>query len=334
MLIPVTIITGFLGAGKTTLLNQLLRQPELGECALIINELGNVGLDDVLAKSLVQQVESPHIAENMRLLASGCLCCSLNNELADTMRDLFFKRALGGIPAFQRLIIETTGMADPVPIMAHLLNEPVINSVYQLAQMVVVVDSQYAQQQVQQHREAWKQIASADVLLLSKSDLVDQATQQQLAQLLSEINPYAPQIAMQYGAIAAQQLFAYDKSKPHGRSSSVAHQSPTNKTSKRFHSAHGEQVHSFTIQLPDPVNFTRLEQKLHWLCQQHGERLLRLKGIIQAEDLTGPIALHAVHHTLYPPTPVEPVTPTLCNQLVLIGIDLAEQEIRQQMMKI
>jgi G3E family GTPase len=306
MLIPVTIITGFLGAGKTTLLNHLLRQADMAHCALIINELGHVGLDDILAKSLVQQVESPHIAENMRLLASGCLCCSLNNELADTMRDLFFKRALGGIPAFERLVIETTGMADPVPIMAHLLNEPVINSVYQLAQMVVVVDSQYVQKQVQQYREAWKQIASADVLLLSKLDLIDDAAKQQVKQLLEEI--------------------ALDRINKRP-------QQP-GKTTRRFSTAHGEQVRSFIIQLPEPVNYTRLEQKLHWLCQQHGENLLRLKGIIQAEDLTGPIALHAVHHTLYPATPIDQAPAGQCNQLVMIGIDLDEQEIRKQMMMI
>jgi len=326
MLIPVTIITGFLGAGKTTLLNHLLRQADMAHCALIINELGHVGLDDILAKSLVQQVESPHIAENMRLLASGCLCCSLNNELADTMRDLFFKRALGGIPAFERLVIETTGMADPVPIMAHLLNEPVINSVYQLAQMVVVVDSQYVQQQVQQHREAWKQIASADVLLLSKLDLIDEAAKQQVKQLLEEINPHAIQRDLIHGQLNASELFALDRTNNRP-------QQP-GKATRRFSTAHGEQVRSFIIQLPEPVNYTRLEQKLHWLCQQHGENLLRLKGIIQAEDLTGPIALHAVHHTLYPATPIDQAPAGQCNQLVMIGIDLDEQEIRKQMMMI
>ena len=147
--IPVTLLTGFLGSGKTTLLNKLLANPRMKDSAVIINELGSTGLDHILAT----QVEGEHIADNTVLLESGCICCSLKNELADTMRDLFFKRALQAIPQFNRLVIETTGMADPSPILGNLMNEPVIESVFRLDAVVVTVDSAYGLKQLQEHLE-------------------------------------------------------------------------------------------------------------------------------------------------------------------------------------
>ena len=165
--IPVTLLTGFLGSGKTTLLNKLLAHPQMKDSAVIINELGSTGLDHILAT----QVDSEQIADNTVLLQSGCVCCTLKNELADTMRDLFFKRALEAIPQFNRIVIETTGMADPGPILANLMNEAVIESVYRLDAVVVTVDSTYGLQQLNDHPEARKQAAVADVLLLTKTDL-------------------------------------------------------------------------------------------------------------------------------------------------------------------
>ena len=165
--IPVTLLTGFLGSGKTTLLNHLLAQPQMKDSAVIINELGTTGLDHILAT----QVDSEQIADNTVLLSSGCVCCTLKNELADTMRDLFFKRALQAIPQFNRIVIETTGMADPGPILGNLLNEPVIESVFRLDAVVVTIDSEYGLQQLETHAEARKQAAVADVLLLTKTDL-------------------------------------------------------------------------------------------------------------------------------------------------------------------
>jgi len=329
MLIPVTVITGFLGAGKTTLLNHLLSQDAMRDCAVIINEVGSVGLDQILAqpKSLLQHVESPHITENMRLLESGCLCCSLNNELADTMRDLFFKRALGGIPPFQHLIIETTGLADPVPIMSHLLQEPVIHSVYYMAHMVVLVDAQYIQQQVSEFREAWRQVACADSLLISKSDLVDEASLQQVQMLLTQINPTAQIRCISHGKIDADTLI-HDSPVRLGK---IKFRQPA---THGYQSTHGEQIKSFTVHLPHPLNYQRLEQKLQWLCEHYAEQLLRVKGIIVAEDLTGPVAIHAVQRTLFPPLPLSDEVNPETSLLVLIGVDLDEVKIRDALMQI
>ena len=195
--IPVTLLTGFLGSGKTTLLNKLLANPRMKDSAVIINELGRTGLDHILAT----QVESEQIADNTVLLQSGCVCCTLKNELADTMRDLFFKRALQAIPQFNRLVIETTGMADPGPILGNLMNEPVIESVFRLDAVVVTVDCVYGLKQLQEHAEARKQAAVADVLLLTKTDLASAEKISALKEKLIEINPGATQHKIAHGEI-------------------------------------------------------------------------------------------------------------------------------------
>ncbi len=191
--IPVTLLTGFLGSGKTTLLNKLLHNPAMKDTAVIINELGEAGLDQIFANSQISQtIESQHIADNTVLLSSGCLCCSLKNELADTMRDLFFKRSLQAVPEFNRLVIETTGMADPGPILANLMNEPVIESVYRLDAVVVTIDAAYGLQQIAEQKEALKQAAVADVLLITKRDT---ATPEQIEALQAKLSDAAVCVA-------------------------------------------------------------------------------------------------------------------------------------------
>ena len=326
--IPVTLLTGFLGSGKTTLLNHLLTQPAMKDSAVIINELGTTGLDHILAT----QVDSEQIADNTVLLSSGCVCCTLKNELADTMRDLFFKRALQAIPQFNRIVIETTGMADPGPILGNLLNEPVIESVFRLDAVVVTIDSTYGLQQLQDHAEARKQAAVADVLLLTKTGL---ATAEQLAQLkekLIEINPGATQHKVSMGKIEPDFIIDVGLFDPTGKRAEPQRwlRAPI-KPVGMLKNQHDE-IASFTVTLPSPINWRDLKPVILKLCQTHGKDLLRLKGIIHAADQPAALAIHAVHFTPYPPTLLEGWSeeePT--NRIVIIGKNLDEAAIRKHL---
>ena len=345
--IPVTLLTGFLGSGKTTLLNKLLHHPGMKDSAVIINELGATGLDHILAGANSQHVESSYIADNMVLLQSGCLCCTLSNEMADTMRDLFFKRALQAIPEFKRLVIETTGMADPGPILGNLLNEPVIESTYRLDAVVVTVDSVYGLKQLAEHSEARKQVAVADVLLLTKADLAQADEIKNLKEKLSAINPSAAQHSISFGEIDPLMLIDVGLFDPTGQQAKPERwlraplksklNSKYSQLSKGLSPSktHDDEIASFTVTLPSPIKWTDLKPRLLWLCQTYGEKLLRLKGIIHASDQSAPFAIHAVHFTPYPPTLLEgwdEAQPS--SRIVVIGKGLDELEIRKALMQI
>lgn len=329
--IPVTLLTGFLGSGKTTLLNKLLAHPGMKDTAVIINELGEVGLDHILA----QNVESSYVADNTVLLQSGCLCCTLSNELADTMRDLFFKRAMQAIPEFKRLIIETTGLADPGPIMGNLLNEPVIESVYRLDAVAVTIDATYGLQQIAEHKEALKQAAVADVLLLTKTDMAAPEQIAALKEKLVELNPGATQHTVLHGEIDPLYLvdiglFDAATQRPEPQRWLRAPVSGLRKRGTLPKTHQHDDVESFVVTMPNPMNWADFRLVLLKLCQDHGDNLLRLKGIIHAEDQPAPIAIHAVHHTPYPATILEgwdedePISRIVC-----IGKGLNETAIRK-----
>jgi G3E family GTPase len=328
--IPVTLLTGFLGSGKTTLLNQLLSHPHMKNTAVIINELGDAGLDHILAT----HVDSEHIADNTVLLSSGCVCCTLKNELADTMRDLFFKRALQAIPQFNRLIIETTGLADPGPILGNLMNEPVIESVFRLDAVVVTIDSQYGLQQLENQPEALKQVAVADVLLLTKKDL---SSAQQLADLKEKlilINAGATQHVISHGQIEPDFLIDVGLFDPAGKQAEPERwlRAPVRITPKGTlpqKPSHND-ISSFTVTLPSPIFWRDLKPVILKLCQTYGQNLLRLKGIIHAADQHAPLAIHAVHFTPYPPSLLEGwIEETPTNRIVIIGKNLDETSIRK-----
>jgi G3E family GTPase len=329
--IPVTLLTGFLGSGKTTLLNHLLAQPAMKDSAVIINELGTTGLDHILAT----QVDSEQIADNTVLLSSGCVCCTLKNELADTMRDLFFKRALQAIPQFNRIVIETTGMADPGPILGNLLNEPVIESVFRLDAVVVTVDSEYGLQQLIEHSEARKQAAVADVLLLTKTDLASPEQLSDLKEKLITISPGATQHKISMGKIEPDYIIDVGLFDPTGKRAEPQRwlRVPI-KAAGMIKNQHAE-ICSFTVTLPSLISWRDLKPVILKLCQTHGKDLLRLKGIIHATDQPAALAIHAVHFTPYPPTLLEGWNedePT--NRIVVIGKGLDEAAIRKTLMQV
>ena len=334
--IPVTLLTGFLGSGKTTLLNKLLSDPKMHDSAVIINELGETGLDHILA----MQVESEHIADNTVLLNSGCICCTLKNELADTMRDLFFKRALQAIPQFNRLVIETTGMADPGPILGNLMNEPVIESTFRLDAVVVTIDSVYGLTQLENNIEAIKQAAVADVLLLTKTDIATPEAIEALQAKLSAINPGATQHLIQHGNINPDSIIDVGLFDPTGKTATPQRwlRTPSKANTPKGtlpQKQHQDGITSFTVTMPKPLNWRDLKPVILKLCQTHGAKLLRLKGIIHAEDQPAPLAIHAVHFTPYPPTLLEGWDEEdAMSRIVIIGKDIDESEIRKALMQI
>src|SRR3954462_14915982 len=180
--IPVMLFTGFLGSAKTTLLNRILADAEFADSAVIINEFGAISIDHLL-------VATPR--ENMRVLESGCVCCTVQGELVDTLVELLRARGRDGVPAFRRVLVETTGLADPIPILEVLAAHPDIPVYYALHSVVTLVDSANALAQLEEFRESRRQIAVADRLLLSKTDLADAETLATLAAKLDELNPAA-----------------------------------------------------------------------------------------------------------------------------------------------
>ena len=289
---PVTLLTGFLGSGKTTLLNRVLADAAYADTAVIVNEVGEVAVNHALVRQA---------SENVVVLPSGCVCCRVAGDLVNALRELHFQRAADAIPAFRRAVIETTGLADPAPILATLIEMPVVAARYSLAGVVTTVDGEHGARALDAHAEALKQAAVADRLVITKADLVPPAALDALATRLAALNPGARIVRCALGAVDPATLFDIGLR----RSDATTHVNSWLNAGAYARAGtraqHDSSISSFVWRTRRPVDWNALADAFEALLDTAGERILRVKGLVQVAGEAGPTAIHAVQHSLYPP---------------------------------
>jgi G3E family GTPase len=280
------VLTGFLGSGKTTVLARLLRRPEFSRTAVIINEFGEVGLDHDLVEAS---------DESFVQLQTGCLCCAVRGDLVRTLEDLLRRREDGTVPPFERVLIETSGLADPAPILQSLMLDAAIAGRLSLHGVVTTVDAVNGVETLRRQPESVKQVAVADRLLLTKTDLAGDPGN--VRQRIAAINPAAPIIAATLGDVDPAQLF------------DAGNHVGAHRDHERDHhhaEAHASNIAFFAIVREEPIAAIALTLFLEALAEHCGSDLLRLKGIIQVtENADRPAVIHGVQHVFHPPAWLE-----------------------------
>ena len=334
--LPVSVLTGFLGSGKTTVLNYLIQQPALSRTLVLINEFGEIGLDH----DLVAHGKDDVVIE----MSSGCLCCTIRGDLAKTLREAPGRFARGGEPRFDRVVVETTGLADPAPILHTLMTEPAVARRYRLDGVIATVDAVNGGDTLDRQIESVKQAAMADRLLITKADLVDLDVLRRLQNRLGGLNPAAPQIIAENGVVDPASLFdagLYDPktksldvqnwlraeayAEPHDHEHGTAGHGHQHNDLNR-HDAH---IKALCLTIDEPIHGDALELWLDTLLLLRGADFLRTKGLINVADLDGPIVIHGVQHIFHPAVMLkEWPSEDRRSRIVFITRDIGESALR------
>jgi G3E family GTPase len=306
--LPVAVLSGFLGSGKTTLINALLRDQRLADTAVAINEFGEIPLDQHLID---------HGDDKTVVMANGCLCCNLAGDMEEALMRIFSRRASGLIPRFSRLIVEPSGLADPAPIAQAILRNPLMSRVLRLDTTLATVDAVFAARHLDRNAEARKQVAFADRLLLTKTDLVTEEAAVAVKERLSQLNPAAAILEVQNGAAKPEELFAgqfldtlhgpvaivewlddhFAKNAHFGTSGHRHDHSPA--------ASHSDAMQAISITCETPLAWPAFETWLRRTRLDFADDLLRCKGILNIADRARPLVVQGVHHVLHPPVELE-----------------------------
>jgi G3E family GTPase len=286
---PVTLITGSLGSGKTTPLQRLLGDPALSDTAVLINEFGEIGLDHHLLE---------RIDETMVVLQSGCVCCTIRGELSTVIRDLHSRRERGLLPPFRRLVIESTGLADPFPILSTVRSDPVLRHHFCLGKVITTVDAVNGAQQLDAQPESVKQVAVADWLVLTKTDLAAVEVTTRLTQRLRHINAGAPLWRAAEDDLDADALLS-------GEDREAWRPTESDDTGPDDHHRHADDIRTVALSVDEPIDWARFGVWLTMLLNRHGDALLRIKGILNVAGTLTPVAVHAVQHLVHTPKHLE-----------------------------
>jgi G3E family GTPase len=293
--IPILVVSGFLGSGKTTLLRNLLLDPDAGEIAVIVNEFGEVGIDHHLVRKTDVRTT---------LLRNGCVCCSMRDDLSEALRHLLSQRERGTIPHFGRVVIETTGLADPAPILHTIVAEPVVRNHFRVERVVTTIDAINGASNLDTYGEALRQVAAADHLIVTKRDLATPEVSEDLKARLRSINPAATVVDASFGSIDFTPLLAKESQRgarridQFGRDSFAIDGDPMAPVAVH---AMSDRVASRCLVFDRPLNWQMFGIWLTMLLHRHGDRVLRLKGLLNVGVERGPLLVEGVQHVIHVP---------------------------------